>query len=432
MLEEEEINMRVKVVPYPTTILFNIEGIDIIGNYKTGSMVGLSDKGFHFIRKALNGESILMEDLDADDIELLKALFKYEIVHDDSIHIEGKNEIDSAYLHITNKCNLHCIGCYSRDNARNKEEGLSLEIINHIIEELKKYSLKNLIISGGEPFLRNDLDEIVKYAKEEIMVEKVVIITNGTIIKESVLYNIKPYVDYIAVSIDGFNGENATYLRDSGIFNKVIQTIKLIKSSGISVNILPTLHKKNIYHIEEYIKLAKSLNVSVSFSLLTCNFNNLKECKDFVPSTSELIYLGKYLSDKIGKNDISVENISVEVKRSCEAGKKLISIAANGDVYPCHMLHVGEFSFGNIVNTYLEEVLNSSNARRFRDLHVDDFKECKNCKYRYLCGGGCRANAFYSFYTLFGKDSYCSMYTEYYKYVVNMLKSLKREKNKIV
>jgi len=73
--------VRVKVVPYPTTILFNIEGIDIIGNYKTGSMVGLSDKGFHFIRKALNGESILMEDLDADDIELLKALFKYEIVH---------------------------------------------------------------------------------------------------------------------------------------------------------------------------------------------------------------------------------------------------------------------------------------------------------------------------------------------------------------
>jgi hypothetical protein len=46
--------VRVKVVPYPTTILFNIEGIDIIGNYKTGSMVGLSDKGFHFIRKALN------------------------------------------------------------------------------------------------------------------------------------------------------------------------------------------------------------------------------------------------------------------------------------------------------------------------------------------------------------------------------------------
>lgn len=421
--------MVLKVVPYPTTVLFNVEGVDIIGNSETGSMIGLTNEGIHLVKKIFEGTPITLEDLSLNEKKLLKALFEYNMVHDGSIHFEDKIEIHSAYLHVTNNCNLNCIGCYSRDKGRNKLKDLSLNTIKQIIEQLKKYSLRNLILSGGEPFLRHDLDEIVRYAKEEVKIEKIFILTNGTIADKNLLYNIKPYIDNISVSIDGFNKENPTYLRDPGIFDKVMRTINLIKSTGIQVSILPTLHKKNIYNIKEYVKLAKELGVGLSFSLFVCNSFDANECKDLnlIPSSNELVYLGRYMSGKDENNDISLENLSIQVRKTCEAGRKLISIAANGNVYPCHILHNENFLFGNIVDRPLKDVLNSPNAKLFRSLSVDNFEGCKECRYRYLCGGGCKANAFYNSGNLLYRDYYCDMYNEYYKNIVNIFKDLKNK-----
>jgi radical SAM protein with 4Fe4S-binding SPASM domain len=432
--------MTINVKPYPTTTLFNIKEVDIIGNTKTGSVVGLTDKGVLLVKKILKGEPIILEELSAEDTTLLKTLIKYDILYDgsiDKVAVEEKKEIDSAYLHVTDACNLHCIGCYSENAFRSKPQDLSLDAMKHILDQLGSYSLKNLIISGGEPFLRNDLDEIVKYAKEKAGVENIIIITNGTVIRENILYKLKPYIYSISVSVDGFDEKHPTYLRDPGIFNRVLQSVKLIKSVGISVSILPTLHQKNIYFIQEYLKMARELGVGISFSILTCNFDNLNECKDFIPGEDELVYLGKYMSGELDTGDVSIENISIEdmslgVKVKCEAGEKLISIAANGDVYPCHMLHYEKLRFGNILNQSLKEILNSPMATYFRNLKVDNFERCKDCEYKYLCGGGCRAHAFYNSGTLYAHDNYCSLYKEYYGAVASKFKSLKESKEKAV
>lgn len=420
--------MIIDVKPYSSTILFNIEGVDIVGNYRNGSMIGLTEEGSCIIKRILKNESLNSEELSEENIELLKALLEYDIMHDGLTEVVDKPEITSAYLHITNRCNLNCIGCYSLDDCRNKSEDISLDEIKEIIKQLKKYSLKRMVISGGEPFLRDDLDEIIRYSKEEMMLERVFLVTNGTVIKKEVLLKIKPYIDNIAVSIDGFSEEHPTYLRDDGIFHKIKQSIEVIKSYGIPVSILPTLHKKNIFHVDEYVKLAEDLEVNLSFSILTCSS---KEFKDFIPEENELVYLGKKMAkaDKpISIIDTPLENFGMEVKRTCEAGNKILSIAANGDVYPCHMMHSEKLRFGNILDNPLEELLNSSVAERFRNLSVDTFEKCNDCQYRYLCGGGCRARSLYSSDDIVLCDSYCSMFTEYYKKISAMFKELKQSK----
>jgi hypothetical protein len=77
--------MTINVKPYPTTILFNIKEVDIIGNTKTGSIVGLTDKGVLLVKKILKGEPIILEELSAEDTTLLKTLIKYDILYDGSI-----------------------------------------------------------------------------------------------------------------------------------------------------------------------------------------------------------------------------------------------------------------------------------------------------------------------------------------------------------
>ena len=74
--------------------------------------------------------------------------------------------LQSAYLHVTHHCNLNCIGCYSAVDARNARRDLTLDELRGIIDALADAGCRHLVISGGEPFLRDDLPAIVAYARE--------------------------------------------------------------------------------------------------------------------------------------------------------------------------------------------------------------------------------------------------------------------------
>ena len=73
---------------------------------------------------------------------------------------------------------------------------------------LKKAGMKKLNIAGGEPYLYPKfLTEILRYCKEELKVESVSIVSNGSLITEKLLKEQAPWLDILAVSCDSFNGE---------------------------------------------------------------------------------------------------------------------------------------------------------------------------------------------------------------------------------
>ncbi len=80
----------------------------------------------------------------------------------------------------------------------------------------------------------------------------------------------------------------------------------------------------------------------------------------------------------------------------CAIGDAEISISETGDVYPCQLLHVPEFLAGNIRNNSLQEIYRSSDIlNRCRRLDINHLQGCKKCSVRLICGGACRARAFY-------------------------------------
>src|SRR3990172_5894636 len=82
------------------------------------------------------------------------------------------------------RCNLHCVHCYSQSADKDYEGELTTEEGKALIEDLAQFGVPVILFSGGEPFLRPDLFELIALAKARGM--RAVISTNGTLITQEI------------------------------------------------------------------------------------------------------------------------------------------------------------------------------------------------------------------------------------------------------
>ena len=397
-----------------STVLFDIGGVSVIGNFDNGSIIGLTAEAEAFCRKIM-AEGVEPSEVPECHAELFGALMAGHFFDDPSC--PAPEHTMSAYLHLTQRCNLHCVGCYSLDCGRNRLADPSLENVKRALDQLARNGCKMVVFSGGEPFLRDDLGEILRYAREACGIPGLQIITNGTKVTPQALEQIKPYVSGIAVSIDGYSHQQPTYIRDKGIFGSVVDAVVMCRDSGIQTSILPTVHTKNYDRMADYVKLSRELKVEISFSLLTCSPMDqalsrwLPTPEQLSTIAMELIQIG--MDGNVSVNDMPIGS-GMDARKSCEVGCKIVSIGADGTVYPCHMLHDPDLAMGNVFETDLAQILDGELARHCRSLHVDQFEGCKDCAHRYLCGGGCRARSYYVHKNLTSHDFYCPMTKTYF------------------
>lgn len=386
---------------------FNIGGVEIIGNLQNGSYCGLSEQGKSVVNLIENGEDLSL--LTRTSNRKLLGYLKDAGFFSDNL---DKNTILSAYLHVTNRCNLRCVGCYSEDSTRNCEQDLTLEQEQLILDKLVKLGVKMLVISGGETVLRNDLHEIVRYAKETTGFPYICILSNGLLLTDERAQQLAPYVDEYSISIDSFDENGTAYIRRENRFTDLMKAVEIAKKYFKKVNILPTLHRKNIDDIDKYIKLAQKLSVAISFSILTCSGDG--ETGDLIPDRAQLEYLGQAFKpgEQIDLRSKDVNEFTMTACEKCGIGEQILSIGANGNVYPCHMCHDDTLKLGNILTDDIQNIL----ERRDQCIchaNTNYIDECNECKYKYFCGGGCRARAFMNTGTLSGKDPYCPMFKAY-------------------
>lgn len=385
----------------------------VIGNLTTGYVIGLNEKGVSICMKLFHSDC-RPEEIQEVDPELFKHLelgsfFKHEP--------QGES-LKGAYLHVTQRCNLDCVGCYSFDEKRNKYQDPNLSKMISALDFLGDMNIQSLIISGGEPFLRNDLPEIIDYAYTRLRIPQISIITNGTYADDDVLTSLKGKVIQIGVSIDGYSSDCIPHIRRVQRFDTLTKTIQKIKTHDINVHIIPTIHRRNYQDIQKYIALSKTLGTTMNFSLLSAPTDNI-EAQELLPNESDLRQLGMTcLSSLKDKNIAFLDTplgLSLCARKSCGLSKSIISIDSDGEIYPCHMLHTKEFSMGNVYQDNPDNILASEIRKALLSSHVDEYSECCDCSIKYLCGGGCRARAYFASGSLLGKDSYCEMIKTFYK-----------------
>jgi len=189
--------------------------------------------------------------------------------------IEGDKE-GPFYLDIvpTNRCNLSCLTCPERETEKEnfiqmEKKELSTDKYKQIIDNVARLSVIYInILGGGEPFLREDIIEIMQYIKNKNI--NGYVITNGTLLdKETIKEIVSMNWDALAVSLDAPDAKTHDYLRQKkGTFKKIIRAIKQFNAEKrkqnkekpiISINYLLT--NKNYDKIVKFVKLCHKLDI---------------------------------------------------------------------------------------------------------------------------------------------------------------------------
>lgn len=392
--------------------LFDFNGIPMVGSLATGYAIGLTEEGAAVCERMLV-QDVAQEDVSAVDPALLEHLVKggfFAKAPDDS-------RVASAYLHVTQRCNLSCAGCYSLDAQRNNLDDASFEAMTHAIDQLAAAGIMQLVISGGEPFLRPDLPKLVKHAKQACGINSVTVLSNGLCMSDLALSELAPYVDCVSISFDGCSAESCAYIRKEQRFDELVNAVRAVRKAGIQAHLIPTVHAHNIDDLAAYVQLSKDLGATLNFSLLTCEPHD-EELGHLLPGDNELRALGHALltlgdGKPLPAMDAPIST-NLMVKRNCGAGFKALSIAADGTIYPCHMLHREQLAMGNAFTGLVSDALASDVSRMFRNLNAENFEDCGACRYLRICGGGCRARSLFASGNLESKDSYCLMTQTFY------------------
>lgn len=388
----------------------NLAAFALFGNLKNGAVVAVNERGCDLCRAMLK-QDVPKSTVASFDRGLASFLEKAGFTDEN----EPTPCLANAYLHVTQRCNLSCIGCYSFNSKRNNSSDPPISALQKALHELGKAHVKSLSISGGEPFLRKDLPEIAYYAKHTCGIQFVNIISNGTAIKSSTLKSLSGTVDQISISFDGHSPESVPYIRKTQRFDQLVDAIDLIKEHQIHPHIIPTIHAKNYYDLSAHSALASRLGATINFSLLSRpHFHTNRELDDLIPCDDQLRNLADLVLEinTAGQtapiDDSPIGKAGLSAKKSCGAGRSIISIDSEGYVYPCHMLHDSALRMGNLFTEDINRIMEKSPVAMLSKTSVEHINDCKDCSYRYLCGGGCRGRALYAG-NLLAKDPYCPM-----------------------
>lgn len=389
--------------------LFHLAGIPMVGNLDTGGIIGLTDEGERLCRALAGGE--LADSQVPVSCEQLVCHLERGGYLDDAPR-RGRPAVTSAYLHVTQRCNLRCRFCYSEDEGRNVLADPSIDELRSAIDLLAGLGARRLVISGGEPFLRCDLADVAALARGAGVTE-VVVLTNGLLVTADRAREVAEFVGCVGIAFDGCSAGSVAHLRGEQNFDALVRAVRAVLDAGMEARILPTLHGRNLGDLTRYRELAERLGATLSFSLLTAPERLLG---DYAMSHAALAELGRRSAEgEVGYGEELPSGLAA--RRSCGAGVRTLSVAADGAVYPCHMLHDPRLALGNAFVDDAAAIMSSPVARLFSTLDARRFEECGRCDKRALCAGGCRARALMSTGEVGSRDPYCELFRSYYEHM---------------
>lgn len=273
---------------------------------------------------------------------------------------------------ITNKCNYKCKYCIFNSGVCNDDE-LTYEEVKRVIDQLKKKDFKYLKITGGEPFIRKDIIDILKYASDKDMI--VDVSTNASLINESMIKTLKDInLEMIHISLDGPSKEIHEMVRGINTYERTIKGIKKLKQTNKYIRIGTVIFKNNEEYLEDIIKLCISLNVNeVIFSIME-PVGRMLDDNRFV-TTKSLDVLKDIIESLTLKYPEIIINYNwnpnkVNNSKTCPAGNRFLYINNKGNIAPCTWLVTNDnkyLSYLSLKDNNLEDVLNDKNIINFME-----------------------------------------------------------------
>lgn len=292
-----------------------------------------------------------------------------------------------ARFHMTNRCQLECIHCYTSSGPHVSAQGeLTPERWIELVDAFADNGGEKILFTGGEALVYRGCIDVMRRAKERAL--EVTLFSNGVLIKRY-LSDLREVADIVQISLDGPNAESHDAVRGQGSFKKAVTAIDMLLEAGITTRVSTTLMIKNWAAIrDDFPKLIEryentGLTFRVSYGAMAHGRGtNLEHGLD----DQEVRRFVDALLSKANPTDDRNTGLNVVQKIiGCGYAEQLV-VAPNGLIYPCHLMsgalgHIDEMPLPDITD-YLKRTVEAFSVR--------NRKGCGTCDMRNLCGGSCR------------------------------------------
>lgn len=337
---------------------------------------------------------------------------------------------------ITKRCNFYCRHCYSSSDSSTDTLEFTKDEIYKVIDRLQEMRVPVLLLSGGEPMIRDDIFEIIGYAIEKNI--RVSLSTNGSLIDLDKAKKLKSLgIGYVGISLDGMKELNDEFRGVNGAFEMAVRGIENCNKVGQKVGLRMTIHKKNIHQVPDILNVMEKLNVNrVCFyhlvpsgrgehiDNLILNHEEIRNFMDYIieytknslekGENKEILTVtnhcdGPYIYSKYKDDKDLGGNIYEKLLRNGgnRSGIGIMNMDWKGDIYP------DQFSkfmrIGNILDDDINKIWfeGSSELKKLRNKKEYLNNTCKECQWIDICGGNLRARAYYGSGDLWGMDPSC-------------------------
>lgn len=343
---------------------------------------------------------------------------------------ERKFDLKILYFYLCGDCNLACCHCWISPIHRQKpvsEKALEIQLFKDIIVQAKPLGLNSVKLTGGEPLIHPDIEEILIHIKEQsldLMVE-----TNGVLITDRIAGLIRQCKNpFVSVSIDGIKSTHEQIRGIRGSFDNVCKGVEILVDHGLTPQIIMTLMKENQDQIREVVHLAEDLKAgSLKFNFVVpIERGAIMHERGEALTVKDLIHLGNWIEQYLKKEAqiplyTSLPMAFRPLKGILEGNESncgfcsifnILGVLSDGNYSLCGIgSSVEELVFGNAKEVNLKEVWENHNILRGIRLHLPrDLKGvCRDCLMKWRCLGTCIAQNYYSQHDLFSSYWFCQI-----------------------
>ncbi len=318
---------------------------------------------------------------------------------------------------VTGACNLGCIHCYASATRKPRKGELTTDEAKKFIDDLAEMKVPVLLFSGGEPLVREDIFELIRYATDKGL--RCSLSTNGTLITPEIAERLKESgAVYIGVSIDGLPKTNDRFRGKKGAFELALKGIENSREVGLNTGIRFTVTKYNYKEVPAIIDILAEKDIPrfclyhlvpsgrASFEdditpsqrreLVDFLFNRTIELHDegykteilTVDNPADGIYV--YLKLKEMDEDLAESAFKLlEFRGGDNSGRKIADVDMYGNVHPNQFWW--DYTVGNIKEKRFSDMWLEPEDPLLRQLREKTKylrgEKCGRCMYKEICGG---------------------------------------------
>lgn len=305
---------------------------------------------------------------------------------------------------LTHRCPLQCPYCSNPTDLDRVASELTTAEWQSVMRQAGELGILQVHLSGGEPTVRKDLEEILEAAVKAGLYTNL-ISAGVTINRERLMKLAEIGLDHVQLSIQDVDSDNADRISAyKGGLAKKIEVSQWTKEAGMALTINAPIHRQNIHNVPRMIEFAIECGAGrieiahvqyYAWALL--NRGSLMPTRESFMTAAKQVEHAREKYKGIIVIDMVVPDYYAKFPKPCMGGwaKQILNITPQGRVLPCHAAEsITHLTFDNVKDRPLADIwLNGEAFNKYRG--TEWMKEpCRTCPRKEIDFGGCRCQAF--------------------------------------